>query len=127
MIDWIKTAQGVAAIVAAIFATMVAWWNLGLPCLVFSPEQMSDTQPIDLNSASLSIGRHVSGVADPFNGHIDEFRISHVQRSDGWIETTWNNMSNHGAFAMAGAEEQEGGDGEPPPLAGAGVVVCLMA
>ena len=31
MIDWIKTAQGVAAIVAAICATMVAWWNLGLP------------------------------------------------------------------------------------------------
>jgi hypothetical protein len=38
MIDWIKTAQGVAAIVAAIFATMVAWWNLALPRLVFSPE-----------------------------------------------------------------------------------------
>ena len=38
MIDWIKTAQGVAAIVAAIFATMVAWWNLGLPRVVFSPE-----------------------------------------------------------------------------------------
>ena len=33
MIDWIKTAQGVAAILAAIFATMVAWWNLGLPLL----------------------------------------------------------------------------------------------
>jgi hypothetical protein len=38
MIDWIKTAQGVAAIVAAIFATVVVWWNLGLPHLVFSPE-----------------------------------------------------------------------------------------
>jgi hypothetical protein len=33
-------------------------------------------------------------------------------------------MSDPGAFAMTGAEEQEGG--EPPPLAGAGVVVCLM-
>jgi hypothetical protein len=85
---------------------------------------MSDTLPIDLNAAALGIGRHVSGVADRFNGHIDEFRISHVQRSDGWIETTWNNMSNPGAFAVAGAEEQEGG--EPPPPAGAGVVVCLM-
>jgi hypothetical protein len=87
---------------------------------------MSDTLPIDLNSASLGIGRHVSGLADPFNGHIDEFRIAHVQRSDGWIETTWNNLSNPGAFAVAGAEEQEGGDGEPPPVAGARVVVCLM-
>jgi hypothetical protein len=27
--------------------------------------QMSDTLPIDLNSAALGIGRHVSGVADP--------------------------------------------------------------
>jgi hypothetical protein len=27
-----------------------------------------------------------SGIADPFNGHIDEFRIAHVQRSDGWSE-----------------------------------------
>ena len=34
MIDWIKTAHGVTAIVAAMFATMVAWRNLGLPRLV---------------------------------------------------------------------------------------------
>ena len=27
MINWIKTGAGVAAIVAAIFATMAAWWN----------------------------------------------------------------------------------------------------
>jgi Concanavalin A-like lectin/glucanases superfamily len=86
--------------------------------------QMSGTLPIDLNSAALGIGRHVSGIADPFNGHIDAFRIAHAQRSDGWIETTWNNMSDPGTFAVAGAEEQEGG--EPPPLAGAGLVVCLM-
>jgi hypothetical protein len=65
----------------------------------------------------------VSRIADPFNGHIDEFRIAHVQRSDGWIETTWNSMSDPGAFAVAGTEEQEGG--EPLPPAGAGVVVCL--
>jgi len=87
---------------------------------------MSDTQPLDLNSNPFGIVRHVSGIADPFNGHIDEFRISHVQRSDSWIQTTWNNMSDPGAFAAAGAEEQEGGNGEPPPLAGTGVVVFLM-
>ena len=67
----------------------------------------------------------MSGVANPFNGHIDEFRIAHIQRSGGWIETTWNNMSNPGAFEVAGGEEQAGG--EPPSLAGTGVVVCLMA
>ena len=38
MIDWIKTAQRVAAIMAAVCATMAARWNLGLPRLVFSPE-----------------------------------------------------------------------------------------
>jgi hypothetical protein len=38
MIDWIKTAQGVEAIVAAILVTTVAQWNLGLSRLVFSAE-----------------------------------------------------------------------------------------
>jgi hypothetical protein len=66
----------------------------------------------------------VSGIADPFNGHIDELHISHVQRSYGWIATTWNNVSDASAFALAGAESRRGG--EPPPLAGAGVVLCLM-
>jgi hypothetical protein len=74
-----------------------------------------DTQPIDLNSAALGIGRHVTGQADPFKGRIDEFRIAHIQASDGWIETTWNNMSDPGAFAAAGAEEQEGGSRQRLP------------
>jgi hypothetical protein len=38
MINWIETVRGIATIVAAIFATVVAWWNLRLPRLVFSPE-----------------------------------------------------------------------------------------
>jgi hypothetical protein len=32
-------------------------------------------------------------------------------------------MSDPGAFAVAAADEQE--NGEPPPLAGAGEVVCV--
>ena len=59
----------------------------------------------------------MSGIPDPFDQ-------SRIRRSDGWIEITWNNMSDPGAFAAAGAEEQEGG--EPAPPAAAGVVVCLM-
>jgi hypothetical protein len=67
-----------------------------------------------VGSVSLSCATHrTARQRHPFNG------ISHVQRSDGWIETTWNNMSNPGAFAMAGAEEQKGD--EPPPVGGAGV------
>jgi hypothetical protein len=44
--------------------------------------------------------------------------------SDGWIATTANNMSDPGAFAVAGSEGRQ--SGEPPPLASAGVVVCVM-
>jgi hypothetical protein len=72
----------------------------------------------------LSQRQHIGGLDEPFIRHIDEFRIAHVQRFDSWIETTWNNMSDPGVFAATGAEEQQGG--EPPPLAGAGVVVSLM-
>jgi hypothetical protein len=71
-----------------------------------------------------AVSHRTVGRRNPFNGHIDEFHIAHVQRSDGWIATPWNKMSNPGAFAVAGGEEQQGG--EPPPLAGAGAVVCLM-
>jgi hypothetical protein len=56
-------------------------------------------------------------MADRFNGHIDKSRTAHAPRSDGCIATTWNNMSNPGAFAVA--EEQAGG--ELLPLAGVGV------
>ena len=85
---------------------------------------MSERPAEQVDNESMGIGRHVSGVTDPFNDHIDEFRIAHVQRSDGWIATTWNDMSDAGAFAAAGPEEQVGG--EPPPLSGAGAIVCLM-
>jgi hypothetical protein len=36
-------------------------------------------------------------------------------------------MSDPGTFTAAGTEEPKGGDGEPPPLAGADVIVCLIA
>ena len=42
MIDWIKTAHGVAAIVAAVFATMVAWWNLGTGMVDVTPGDYFD-------------------------------------------------------------------------------------
>jgi hypothetical protein len=84
--------------------------------------QMSDMLPLGLNSNPLGIGRYVSGIADPFNGPFDGFRIAHIQRFGGWIATTSSNMSNPAAFAVA--EEQE--RGELLPLAGAGVVVCLI-
>jgi len=38
MIDWIKTAQGVAAIVAAVFATMVDHYSDGFSWYLFGPD-----------------------------------------------------------------------------------------
>jgi hypothetical protein len=49
---------------------------------------MSDTQPIDLNSASLASDGMRAASPIPSTA-IDEFRISHVQRSDGWIGACW--------------------------------------
>jgi hypothetical protein len=43
----------------------------------------------------------------PVKQSFDEFRIAHVQRSDGWIETTWNNMSEPRASAVAAPEEHK--------------------
>jgi hypothetical protein len=43
---------------------VATWWQLGLPRVVFSSAQMSDTLPIELNSAALGIGRHVSVCPD---------------------------------------------------------------
>ena len=88
--------------------------------------QMSDTQPLDLNSAALGIGRHVSGIADPLQRPYR--RVPHLPRP-ALRRLDRDHLEHHeqpGAFAVAGAEEQKGGGGEPPPLAGAGVIVCLM-
>jgi hypothetical protein len=81
---------------------------------------MSDTQPIDLNSDAL--GTPSEGVADPFNGHIDGFRI--LQRSDYWIGIAWN--KHEGPWCFRRGRDRGAKGGEPPPLARAGVVVCLM-
>jgi hypothetical protein len=79
MIDWIKTAQGVAALVAAVFATMVAWLNLNLQGRVRA--RADERYPAHRSQLScLGIGRHVSGIADPFNGCIDELCIALLPR-----------------------------------------------
>jgi hypothetical protein len=54
----------------------------------------------------------VSGIADPFNGHIDEFRISQIQRSDGWIETTW--PEHPARWHSQGASSSASSAPEPP-------------
>ena len=38
----------------------------------------------------------------PFIGELDEVRISRIARSDGWIETEYNNQSVPGSFYSVG-------------------------
>jgi hypothetical protein len=86
--------------------------------LAESEVELSSNFPLDEQGpiAELGAGTGRTATVDPF--------IAHLQRSEGWITTTCNNMSDPASFAAAGTEEQEGG--ELTPLAGAGVVVCVM-
>ena len=86
---------------------------------------VGDTLPIDLNAAALGIGRHVSGIADPFKWPYR--RVPHSARPAlGRLNRDHlESMSDPGVFAVGGPEEQEGG--EPPPLRRRGQVVVLAS
>jgi hypothetical protein len=54
-------------------------------------------------------------IADPFNGHIDEFRIAHVQRSDGWITTTGTTGAIPARSPRQGPRSRKAGSRRPLP------------
>ena len=64
------------------------------------------------NNADVSIGVN-SGTSNgtPFDGDIDEVRISDAARSAGWILTEYNNQSDPPSFYTVGPEEQDTGGG----------------
>jgi CheY-like chemotaxis protein len=51
-----------------------------------------------LSSPTIQIGNHANDSDDPFDGFIDEVRISSVARSNQWLDTEYNNQSNPAAF-----------------------------
>jgi hypothetical protein len=63
-------------------------------------------------------------LADPFSGHVDEFRTWHVQRSDGWIETTTffvvtatlSNLGRFDSFVRAKGKVVVGTTGTKTPI-----------
>jgi hypothetical protein len=59
---------------------------------------------IGSNTNVLYLGRRGSGPAY-FTGAIDEVRMSNVARSAGWLQTTYNNLSNVGSFLTFYGEE----------------------
>ncbi|MBU4347680.1 LamG domain-containing protein, partial [Patescibacteria group bacterium] len=63
----------------------------------------SDTMP----TTYMGIYRNISlptTYIQPFNGLIDEVRISNTARTAGWITTEYNNQSSVGSFMAIGAE-----------------------
>ena len=57
-----------------------------------------------LSSPTIRIGNHANGGDNPFDGIIDEVRVSSVARSDNWLNTEYNNQSNPGTFYTLGPE-----------------------
>ena len=63
--------------------------------------QRTLSEEIQMNSNNLKISSDVI----PFNGTIDEVRISNIARSDGWIATCYNNQNDTSTFYSVGSEE----------------------
>jgi hypothetical protein len=56
------------------------------------------------NSRDKWIGSR-KNVNKPFQGFLDEFRLSLNERSDAWIETSYNTMNDPSSFSSVGPEE----------------------
>ena len=57
------------------------------------------------NSNDMYIGGDPGETAYTIDGKIDEFRISNIVRSDGWILTGYNNQNDPSSFFSVGPEE----------------------
>jgi hypothetical protein len=51
-----------------------------------------------------------NGINGHFSGTIDEIRVSHSQRTAGWITTEYNNQSSPGTFYVLGGAEASSGN-----------------
>ncbi|MGD9306249.1 MAG: C25 family cysteine peptidase, partial [Desulfobacterales bacterium] len=68
--------------------------------------QSSQTGNLTVNTDQVRIGDNATGADQPFDGIIDEVRISSVARSDAWLNTEYNNQSDPSTFFTLGPETQ---------------------
>jgi hypothetical protein len=68
-----------------------------------------------LQAGSEGIGEEIRGVSDPFDGVIDEVRISTVVHPDAWLRVALRNLTTPTSFMSSGVQETEGGGGGPAP------------
>ena len=73
-----------------------------------TPAASAETSgPVRSSQTPIVIGRLAGGGA-PFQGEIEEVRISSTARSDQWIEVTYQNLANPAEFVRMGPEEKTG-------------------
>jgi hypothetical protein len=66
--------------------------------------QSSQSGNLTENTNQVRIGDHATGGDQPFDGIIDEVRISSAARSDAWLNTEYNNQSDPSTFFTLGPE-----------------------
>jgi len=66
--------------------------------------QSAQTGNLTVNSDPVRIGDNATGADQPFDGIIDEVRVSSVARSDAWLSTEYNNQSDPDTFYTLGSE-----------------------
>jgi len=81
---------------------------------------------LQAGTSDMGIGEEISGTADPFDGLIDEIRISTLKRSDAWITATYRNLSAPATFLTAGSEETEDA-GAPTPAPRRPIIMSISA
>ena len=58
---------------------------------------------LQAGNEDMGAGEEISGVSSPFDGLIDEIRISTVVRPDAWLKATYRNLSAPTSFLYSGA------------------------
>jgi len=66
--------------------------------------QVNETGSISLSASNFTIGNSETGAIYPFNGSIDEVRISNIARDTGWVSAGYNNQYDTDNFYMIGYE-----------------------
>ncbi len=89
------------------------WDHLDMRVQINGVDDVSSLARIlDLSDSSDTsyIGAIDAGAGDPFDGVLDEVRVSAMTRSSDWLRTEFNNQSDPGAFSSLGSEEDFASD-----------------
>jgi hypothetical protein len=68
-------------------------------------ESTAQTGNIQQDVRGIAIGNQPESTVKPFDGTIDEVRVSSIRRSDAWLDTEYNNIMNSSVFHSVGLEE----------------------